>query len=47
MLAKVMHGGQSNDWHIEDDEHSPDVGDTGVEGLQLPLMGSSPIMVSG
>lgn len=39
-LAKAVHGSQSNDGHVED-EHSTDVGDTGVEGLELLLVGSN------
>lgn len=34
--AKAVHGGQSNDGHIED-EHGTDVGDTGVEDYNKEL----------
>ena len=43
---KTMDHGHGDTWNKEDKD-SQDVGDTGVEGLQLPLVGSSPIMVSG
>lgn len=33
MLGKAVHGSQGDDGYIEN-EHSTDVGDTGIEGLE-------------
>lgn len=40
MFGKAMYGSQGDDGHIED-EHSTDVGDTGIEGLEALFMGSN------